>query len=199
MLRTGVTHSPRRRDSRSDIAPNPLPRSMPAASLQSVDPERMVALLNRRLNVLSEQYDTLVCAKEEASRKYKADYKKWKAFKTWVFKKTAGDKPKEDSLRTVIGLRRGDEAAQIGSPIARSLHPRSRQSHSPSISPRQQPPFSRKLDESLDYWRGDLYSEFVKSLLGERVMIRALQCRNYILPETQSETRNRYQELERVQ
>ncbi|KAH8120283.1 DNA repair protein endonuclease SAE2/CtIP C-terminus-domain-containing protein [Phellopilus nigrolimitatus] len=44
--------------------------------------------LRLQLNALSLKYDALLNAKENAEKKYKEDYMKWKSFKSWLFTKS---------------------------------------------------------------------------------------------------------------
>ena len=41
--------------------------------------------LREQLRRLNEQYDTLKDVKERAAERYKADFKKWRAFRDWLF------------------------------------------------------------------------------------------------------------------
>ena len=51
--------------------------------------------MTQRLQILSQKYDALLEAKERAEKKYKEDYKKWKAFKVWLFDRNKKEAPHE--------------------------------------------------------------------------------------------------------
>ncbi|KAF8558454.1 hypothetical protein OG21DRAFT_1390903, partial [Imleria badia] len=45
-----------------------------------------IASLQEELHSLRARYDTLLEAKNRAAERYKADYKKWRDFKRWLFR-----------------------------------------------------------------------------------------------------------------
>ena len=47
---------------------------------------REISSLRAQVLHLSQKYDELLAAKDRAAEKYKADYRKWKAFKAWLYK-----------------------------------------------------------------------------------------------------------------
>lgn len=47
-----------------------------------------IAKLRKDLEAQRLKYDTLLKAKEASEKKYKADYKKWRAFKKWILGQT---------------------------------------------------------------------------------------------------------------
>ena len=50
-----------------------------------------IASLQEELDSLRDRYDTLLEAKNRAAERYKADYKKWRDFKRWLFRDAETD------------------------------------------------------------------------------------------------------------
>jgi hypothetical protein len=51
-----------------------------------------ISSLQAELTHLQRRYDALLASKERAASRYKADYKKWRAFKLWLCKSSSCDK-----------------------------------------------------------------------------------------------------------
>lgn len=65
--------------------------------------------LREQFDVLSRKYDSLVAVKEEAERKYKEDYRKWRQFKSSLFNKSKHAKALRDQVPKEFDFGDGDE------------------------------------------------------------------------------------------
>jgi hypothetical protein len=58
-----------------------------------------VSALQSELAALKSRYDSLLLVKERASARYRADYKKWKDFKVWLFEGHQQDKEARKGMK----------------------------------------------------------------------------------------------------
>ena len=63
------------------------------------------ASLREQLRLLNEKYDTLKDVKERAAERYKADFKKWRAFNEWLF----AEDTKHNKYRNEPGITREEK------------------------------------------------------------------------------------------
>ncbi|KAF8136103.1 DNA repair protein endonuclease SAE2/CtIP C-terminus-domain-containing protein [Boletus edulis] len=59
-----------------------------------------IATLQAELDSLQDRYDTLLEAKNRAAERYKADYKKWRDFKRWLFRDVESDEDVQPFLKS---------------------------------------------------------------------------------------------------